>query len=36
VGALLENNGIIGNAGTNLVATLTGGLLALLLSYLFM
>ncbi len=29
VGALLENRGCIGNAGTNLVATLTGGLLAL-------
>jgi uncharacterized protein (TIGR00297 family) len=28
VGALFENRGIIGNAGTNLIATLTGGLLA--------
>jgi uncharacterized protein (TIGR00297 family) len=28
VGALLENQGVIGNAGTNLVATLSGGLIA--------
>jgi uncharacterized protein (TIGR00297 family) len=28
VGALLENRGIIGNAGTNLLATLSGGLIA--------
>jgi uncharacterized protein (TIGR00297 family) len=35
VGALFENKGMIGNAGTNLVATLTGGLLALLLFSLF-
>ena len=31
VGALFENRGFIGNAGTNLVATLTGGLVALVL-----
>ena len=35
VGALFENRGLIGNAGTNLVATLTGGLLALGLFFLF-
>jgi len=35
VGALLENKGMIGNAGTNLIATLTGGLLALGLFFLF-
>jgi uncharacterized protein (TIGR00297 family) len=35
VGALLENKGMIGNAGTNLIATLSGGLLALALSLLF-
>lgn len=29
VGALLENRGFIGNAGTNLIATLAGGLVAL-------
>jgi uncharacterized protein (TIGR00297 family) len=28
VGALLENRGFIGNAGTNLIATLSGGLIA--------
>ena len=28
VGALLENRGYIGNAGTNLIATLSGGLIA--------
>jgi uncharacterized protein (TIGR00297 family) len=35
VGALFENRGIIGNAGTNLIATLTGGLLAAALFLLF-
>jgi uncharacterized protein (TIGR00297 family) len=35
VGALFENRGFIGNAGTNLVATLSGGLLAALLYHLF-
>jgi uncharacterized protein (TIGR00297 family) len=35
VGALFENRGMIGNAGTNLVATLTGGLFALVLFFLF-
>ena len=30
VGALFENRGLIGNAGTNLTATLSGGLFALL------
>jgi uncharacterized protein (TIGR00297 family) len=30
VGALFENKGLIGNAGTNLTATLSGGLFALL------
>lgn len=30
VGALFENKGLIGNAGTNLAATLSGGLFALL------
>jgi uncharacterized protein (TIGR00297 family) len=35
VGALFENRGIIGNAGTNLIATLTGGLLAAALILLF-
>lgn len=30
VGALFENRGLIGNAGTNLAATLSGGLFALL------
>jgi uncharacterized protein (TIGR00297 family) len=34
VGALFENRGCIGNAGTNLVATLSGGLLALALCFL--
>ncbi|MDD1660847.1 MAG: DUF92 domain-containing protein [Methanomicrobiales archaeon] len=29
VGALLENRGFIGNAGTNLIATLSGGLIAI-------
>lgn len=29
VGALFENRGYVGNAGTNLIATLTGGLVAL-------
>ncbi|MDD1663351.1 MAG: TIGR00297 family protein, partial [Methanomicrobiales archaeon] len=32
VGALFENKGFIGNAGTNLIATLSGGLVALALS----
>jgi len=36
VGALLENRGFIGNAGTNLIATLAGGLLALALASLFL
>jgi hypothetical protein len=31
IGAVLENRGFIGNAGTNLLATLAGGLIALLL-----
>ena len=31
VGALFENKGVIGNAGTNLIATLAGGLVAVLL-----
>jgi uncharacterized protein (TIGR00297 family) len=31
VGALFENRGFIGNAGTNLIATLAGGLIALVL-----
>jgi uncharacterized protein (TIGR00297 family) len=35
VGALFENRGLIGNAGTNLVATLMGGLLAVALFFLF-
>ncbi|HMA05309.1 MAG TPA: DUF92 domain-containing protein [Methanomicrobiales archaeon] len=35
VGALLENRGVIGNAGTNLIATLTGGLIAAGLFFLF-
>jgi uncharacterized protein (TIGR00297 family) len=35
VGALFENRGFIGNAGTNLVATLTGGLVAIALLVLF-
>jgi uncharacterized protein (TIGR00297 family) len=35
VGALFENRGIIGNAGTNLIATITGGLLAAALFLLF-
>lgn len=34
VGAVLENRGIIGNAGTNLLATLGGGLFAFALSFL--
>ncbi|MDD1664929.1 MAG: TIGR00297 family protein [Methanomicrobiales archaeon] len=34
VGALFENKGVIGNAGTNLIATLSGGLFALALSLL--
>ncbi len=33
VGALLENRGFIGNAGTNLLATLSGGVLAAALLY---
>jgi len=36
VGALFENRGFIGNAGTNLIATLAGGLLALALAILFL
>ena len=32
VGALFENKGFFGNAGTNLIATLSGGLVALVLS----
>ncbi|MDD1666596.1 MAG: DUF92 domain-containing protein [Methanomicrobiales archaeon] len=35
VGAILENKGMIGNAGTNLIATLAGGLLAIGLFFLF-
>jgi uncharacterized protein (TIGR00297 family) len=35
VGAVFENKGMIGNAGTNLIATLTGGFLALALALLF-
>ena len=35
VGALFENKGVIGNAGTNLVATFAGGLGALVLLLLF-
>jgi uncharacterized protein (TIGR00297 family) len=34
VGALFENKGFIGNAGTNLIATLSGGLVALVLALL--
>jgi uncharacterized protein (TIGR00297 family) len=34
VGALFENKGVIGNAGTNLIATLSGGLVALALALL--
>jgi uncharacterized protein (TIGR00297 family) len=33
IGATIENRGIIGNAGTNLLATLFGGLLAAILYY---
>ena len=32
IGAVFENRGVIGNAGTNFVATAGGGLCALLLS----
>ena len=35
VGALFENRGYVGNAGTNLIATLAGGLMALALVLLF-
>jgi uncharacterized membrane protein len=30
IGAVLENRGLIGNSGTNLLATLTGGVFAAL------
>ena len=36
VGALFENKGFIGNAGTNLAATLGGGLVALVLALFFL
>ncbi len=36
VGALFENKGFIGNAGTNLIATLGGGLIALALTLFFL
>ena len=36
VGALFENKGFIGNAGTNLAATLGGGLVALVLAFFFL
>ncbi|RPJ53997.1 MAG: DUF92 domain-containing protein [Methanobacteriota archaeon] len=32
VGAVLENRGVIGNSGTNFIATLSGGILAMLFS----
>ncbi|OPX67561.1 MAG: hypothetical protein A4E36_01590 [Methanoregulaceae archaeon PtaB.Bin009] len=33
VGALMENPGLVGNAGTNFLATLGGGVCAIALSY---
>ena len=35
VGALLENKGFLGNAGTNFLATLGGGLFAIALYWIF-
>jgi uncharacterized membrane protein len=35
VGALLENRGIVGNAGTNLLATLGGGIVAVAIQLFF-
>jgi uncharacterized membrane protein len=36
VGALLENKGYLGNAGTNFLATLGGGVFAVALYWVFM
>ena len=36
IGALIENKGVIGNSGTNLLATLSGGLFAMILYWICM